>query len=82
MAIVVVFEVAVVGTIAVVVVTYPAVIAIPITCEVLLPVMVRLHPMCAGIGWTRPVSVVPLVMSAYRIPVAANPHIAFPGLRG
>lgn len=75
--IVVVFEVAVVVTITVVVVTYLTVLAIPITCEVLLPIMVGLHPMCAGIGWTRPVSVVPLVMPAYGIPVAANPRVAF-----
>jgi hypothetical protein len=74
---VVVSKIAVMVTIAVVVMTDLAMIAIPVTGEVLLPVMVRLHPMCACIGRTRPVSLMPFIMAPYRIPVATHPYVAF-----
>ena len=65
--------IAVVVTIPSVVVLDPTVVTVPITREVLLPVVVRTYPVSARIWGSRPVARVPFVMVSYRIPVAINP---------
>jgi hypothetical protein len=72
-------EIAVMVTIAMVIVFKPAMIAIPVTGEVLVSVMMRLNPMCTGIGGACPISLVPFIMASNRIPVTAYPHVAFAG---
>src|SRR5438093_1044224 len=39
-----------------------AVVAIPVAFKVELAIMTRLHPMCAGVSGTGPVSVVPFIV--------------------
>lgn len=46
----------------------------PVACEIAFPVMPRNHPYCSWIGWPAPISVMPLVVVADRVPVALNPH--------
>ncbi len=60
---------------AMVVMTNLAVIAIPVTGEVLLSIMMRLHPSCAGVGRARPISVVPLIVVARRTTNSLRSHI-------
>lgn len=72
----VVSEIAVMAAIAMVVMADLAVIAIPVAGEVLVSVMMRLYPSCAGVGGARPVSVVPLIAAARGIPIASDPHIS------
>jgi hypothetical protein len=50
--------------------------AIPIACKVLLSIMTRLHPASALVSRTGPVSVVPSVVVAIGVPIAAYPQIA------
>jgi hypothetical protein len=71
--------VVVVPVIPAMVVCYAAAIAIPVAFEELLSIVMRFHPACAGVGWAGPVSVVPLVLAAHRIPVAPDPNIAGTG---
>src|SRR6266566_9952367 len=53
-----------------------AVVAVPVAFKVELAIMTRLHPMCAGVSGTGPVSVVPFIVVAHRVPVAPYPGIA------
>ena len=66
----------VVAAVAVVIVVYPAMIAIPITRIELLAIMVGFHPVRALICGTRPIAIMPPVMSAHRVIITADPHIA------
>src|ERR1035441_4568129 len=52
-----------------------AMIAIPVAVKVLLAIMMRCHPRGAVVGWTGPVSLVPLVAVAHRVLVAGYPNI-------
>src|ERR1035441_5719461 len=81
MTVVVAIEVAVAvrGLVPAMVVGDLAVIAIPVAFKVARSVMTRFHPMCAGVRRTRPVSLVPGVTVAHRVPVAAYPGIADAG---
>src|ERR1039457_2837749 len=72
-------EVAFVVTVRAMVVNDPAAITIPVAFIEERSIMVRLHPMCADVRRTRPVSFVPFIMLAHRVPVAAYPRIAFAG---
>jgi hypothetical protein len=54
-----------------------AVVAIPIALLEALTIMMRFHPMRAGISWTRPVSVVPLIVSGDGVPVSSYKYVAF-----
>ena len=54
-----------------------AAVSIPVTVKVALSIVMRLHPVCAGVCRAGPVSLVPLVVAAHWIPVASNPGIAF-----
>jgi hypothetical protein len=56
-----------------------AVIAIPIAFKEALSIMMRFHPTRAGVGRTGPISLVPLIVAAYRVPVARYPGIIGPG---
>src|SRR5258708_40109585 len=56
-----------------------AAIAIPVAFKVTLSVVMRFHPMGAGVHRTGPVSFVPLIAGAHRIPVAPYPRIAGAG---
>src|SRR5258708_37120859 len=56
-----------------------AAIAIPVAFKVTLSVVMRFHPMGAGVHRTDPVSFVPLIAAAHRIPVAPYPRIAGAG---
>jgi len=55
-----------------------ALVAVPVAFMVHLAIMVRLHPVRAAVRRTSPVSVVPLIVTAHRVPIARNPGIAFP----
>jgi hypothetical protein len=59
-----------------------AAIAIPIAFKEAFSIMMRLHPPCAAVRWAGPVSVVPLIMVAHRVPVARYPRIAVAGASG
>src|SRR5579864_5844864 len=52
-----------------------AAIAIPVALIVAVSIMTRFHPACARVHWPGPVSVVPLIVVAHRVPVAAYPGI-------
>lgn len=52
-----------------------AVRAIPVACVVELSIMTRSHPVGAGVRRARPVSVVPPIVVAHRIPVAPYPNM-------
>ena len=54
-------------------------IAVPVTFEESLPIVTGRYPACAFIRRSRPISIVPFVMVAGRIPVACDPRI--PGAR-
>src|SRR5260370_33862460 len=56
-----------------------AAIAIPVAFKVTLSVVMRFHPMGAGVHRTGPVSFAPLISGAHRIPVAPYPRIAGAG---
>src|ERR1017187_1273218 len=56
-----------------------AMLAIPVAVKVLLAIMVRCHPGGAGVGWTGPVSFMPLVAVAHGVLVAGYPNIPFAG---
>jgi len=51
----------------------PAVITFPIAFKEALSIVVRRHPVCAGIWWTGPITVMPFVMLPHGIPVALHP---------
>jgi hypothetical protein len=72
-------EVAFAVTIGVMVVSDPAAIAIPVAVIEKRSIMTRLHPMCAGVRRAGPVSRVPLIAVAYRVPVAPYKGIAGAG---
>jgi len=59
-----------------VVVRHLAAIAIPVAVIVAFSIMTRFHPSCAVVRWTSPVSVVPPVVVAHGVPIAAYPSIA------
>src|SRR5882724_5509188 len=63
------------ATVPAMVVARLASIAFPVTFIVLLSIVMRHHPLCSGICGTSPISVVPLIVVAYRIPVAGYPRI-------
>jgi hypothetical protein len=76
----------VVAAVIAIVVTIPAMvvgdstaIAIPIAFIEKRSIMMRFHPVCADVCWTGPVSIVPLVMVAHRVPVAPHKGIAGAG---
>jgi hypothetical protein len=50
-----------------------ATISVPVTRIKLLSIMARLDPTSALIGWPRPVTVMPFIVVADRIPVTAYP---------
>jgi hypothetical protein len=52
----------------------PAVIAFPVAFKKALSIVVRRHPIRAGIWRTGPITVMPFVMPSDRIPVALDPH--------
>ena len=83
-AVVIVIEVPVVAAFAVptMVVVDSAAIAFPVACEVALSVMMRLHPACTRVHRTGPVSVMPSIVVAVRIPVASYPQIISAGAWG
>ena len=66
----------VVAAVAVVIVIYPAMAAIPIARVELLPIVVGLNPVRTLIRGTRPVAIMPPIMPAYRIVVTTDPNIA------
>src|SRR5712675_1376162 len=51
----------------------PVVVAVPVAFKVELAIMTRLYPTCAGVGGTGPVSIVPFIVVAHRVPVAPYP---------
>jgi hypothetical protein len=69
-----IMEIAVTVTVPTMIVFTPAMISIPIADVVLRAVVARLYPAGAGIGRTRPVAVVPLVVMADWVPIAWNPN--------
>lgn len=56
-----------------------AVAAVPVTVEVARSIMMRLDPVSAFIRRTGPVSIVPFIVAALRVPIASNPVIAGAG---
>jgi hypothetical protein len=54
-----------------------AAVAIPVAGIVALSIMTRFHPARAAVRWTSPVSIVPLIVAAHRVPIARYPGIAF-----
>jgi hypothetical protein len=56
-----------------------AMISIPVARIILLPIVVGCHPACAGVSRAGPVSVMPLVVAAHRIPVSGYPGIVGSG---
>lgn len=56
-----------------------AALAFPVTLKEAPVIMMRRYPACAGVRWTRPVSVVPLIVPAHWVPVARYPRIAGAG---
>jgi hypothetical protein len=58
-----------------VIVLQAAVVPIPVTRVVLLPVVVRFHPSGARVGRPRPVAFMPSIVVAGRIPVAAYKRV-------
>jgi hypothetical protein len=52
-----------------------ATVAFPISLEELLSIVVGPHPSGARIRWSSPISFVPLVASAHRIPITINPNV-------
>jgi hypothetical protein len=52
-----------------------AAVAVPIARKKLLPVVMRSHPSSAFVWRLRPVTLVPLIFSSFRIPIALDPHI-------
>jgi hypothetical protein len=56
-----------------VIVFKPAAFSVPVPCIKLLPIVARFHPSSAFIGRPRPVAVMPFVVVADRIPIAAYP---------
>ena len=71
--------VAVAVTVPTVVVGDSAAIAIPVAFIEKRSIMSRSHPVCAGVRRTGPVSVVPPVMVAHRVPIATYEGIAGAG---
>ena len=58
-----------------VIMIHAAVFPFPIAIEEAFTIVVRAHPMGAGVWWARPISVVPSVFTAYRVPVAIHPRV-------
>jgi hypothetical protein len=56
-----------------------AAIAIPVAFIEALAIVTRRHPVYARVSWTGPVSLVPLIVVAHRVPVARYPGIAGAG---
>jgi len=50
--------------------------AVPVTFEESLSIVTRRHPACSFVSRLRPISIVPFVMIAGRIPVACHPKIS------
>jgi hypothetical protein len=75
----IVITVAIAAAVPAVIVRDRAAIAIPVACKVLLAIMTGLNPARAGESGTSPISVVPLIMIPYRVPVAADPEITRSG---
>ncbi len=78
-------EIAIAATfvVPVMVVLDPAAAALPIACKVLVSIMTRLHPARSLVRRTGPISVMPFVVIAIGVPIAAYPHKAWaraPGL--
>src|ERR1017187_3852352 len=71
--------IAIVVTVPAMVVGDSAAIAIPIAFIEKRSIMMRFHPVCADVRWTGPVSIVPLVTVAHRVPVAPHKGIAGAG---
>src|SRR4051794_33724002 len=74
--------VAVVVLVPVVIVIAASGIAVPVTRKVLPALMMRRHPPCGLIRRAGPISVVPFVFPADRIPVAVHPGIIRSGTCG
>jgi hypothetical protein len=70
-------EIAIVATLAVpvMVVLDSASPSLPITCKVLLSIMMRLHPASPLVSRTGPVSVVPSVVVAIGVPITTLVHV-------
>jgi len=71
----IVVAVVVILAVPVMVVADLAVIAFPVSLIELLAIVTRSNPMRSRVSWTCPVSCVPLVVAAYRIPVAVDPGV-------
>jgi hypothetical protein len=59
-----------------------AVITIPVAFMEAFSIMPGFYPACAVVRWTRPVSIVPFIVVAHRVPVASDPGIVRPGASG
>jgi hypothetical protein len=57
----------------VVVMLPPATITLPITGEVSFSIIMRTYPVSTGVRRTRPIALVPFVMTPHRIPIALDP---------
>jgi len=51
-----------------------AMLPVPIPRKILCAVMMRWNPARANVGWPRPVTLMPFIVSPYRIPVALDPN--------
>ena len=59
----------------VVVMFKPASVPLPVTLVISFSIMMRRHPPCAVVGWSSPITVVPLVMPSDRIPITVYPYV-------
>jgi hypothetical protein len=69
--------IAVVVAIPVVVVFDPAARAVPVTRNIVLPVVTRRHPSCPLIRRPAPICLVPPVMASHWIPIAVHKHVTW-----
>jgi len=51
----------------------PAAISVPVTGKVSFTIMMRSYPVSTDIRRTRPIALVPFVMTSHRIPIALDP---------
>lgn len=50
-------------------------VTFPVTFIILLSVVARFHPSSALIRWSRPVTIVPAIASALRVPITPDPCV-------
>ena len=76
--IVTISKIAIMVAVPMMIVFTPATVTVPVTEEEPLSVVTRRHPPCARIRRTCPISSVPSIVVAHRVPVAPYPNIAGP----